>query len=204
MKTNYLNKKILKLATIIAAVIFLLTPQISTAQTTYKITSGNEKNVKVLGSSNIHDWTMNSTVMVSQGDFKFDKNNILQTLSDFNFTIDARSLKSGHTSMDNRTYTAMKADANPKIIYKLTSAVITPVSANEYQVKSVGSLSIAGETHTIQMNLKVIVNADKTLTCTGSEKLKLTDYKIDPPSYMFGAMKVGNDLTIQFNLLYKS
>ena len=36
-----------------------------------------------------------------------------------------------------------------------------------------------------------------------SKKIKLTDYKIDPPSYLLGAMKVANELTIQYNLTFK-
>ncbi len=64
--------------------------------------------------------------------------------------------------------------------------------------------SIAGVTQTIAMTVNAVVNSDNTITCSGSETLKLTDYKIDPPSFMLGAMKVKNDLTIQFNLVYKN
>ena len=97
----------------------------------------------------------------------------------------------------------MKADAFPKIFYKLTNAVIGKTQKNRYTVKSTGVLTIAGQARSISMDLDVVVNADNSITCTGTEKLKLTDYKITPPSYMLGAMKVYNDLSIQFTLHYK-
>jgi polyisoprenoid-binding protein YceI len=188
----------------VAAIALCSLPGMANAQTTYRFSAAKDKNIQVKGSSNVHDWTMTSAGIISQGVFTFDKNNILQTLSAFNFSMDAKSLKSGHSSMDSRTYKAMKADANPKILYKLTSAIISQVSKNEYLVKSIGNLTIAGETKIIQMSLKLIVNADKTMSCTGSEKIKLTDNKIDPPSFMMGAMKVGNDITFAIIILYKS
>lgn len=52
------------------------------------------------------------------------------------------------------------------------------------------------------MKVMVTVNSDRSITCHGTEKLILTDYGIDPPSFMLGAMKVGNNLSIQFDLNY--
>jgi polyisoprenoid-binding protein YceI len=98
----------------------------------------------------------------------------------------------------------MKVDQYPKVSYKLTSATVTPVQKGKYTIKATGELTIAGVSQTIVMTINAVTNADNTITCTGSEELKLTDYKIDPPSFMLGAMKVKNDLTIQFNLNYKN
>jgi len=191
-------------AIIIMTAIFLgVAPQNLKAQTTYKLTTGKDVTIKVLGSSNIHDWVMTSSAtMESQGEFKFDDKNQLQSLHSFSFSLTAKSLKSEHESMDNRTYNTIKADKYPNITYKLTSAAVTQAQKNKYLVKTTGDLTIAGVTQSIAMTVTVIVNTDNTLSCTGSEKLKLTDYKIDPPSFMLGAMKVTNDLTIQFSLIY--
>ena len=199
-----LNKQISAVCIALAAIFFTLIPAHLKAQTTFKFFPGKDATIKVLGLSNVHDWTMTSSVMESQGDFKFDKDDQLHSLTSFSFSMDAKSLKSEHESMDNRTYKTMKADKYPKIIYKLNSAVITMLQKNKYLIKATGDLTIAGTTQTITMDITATVGADKTIYCTGSEKLKLTDYKIEPPSFMLGAMKVKNDLTIQFNLQYKN
>jgi hypothetical protein len=53
------------------------------------------------------------------------------------------------------------------------------------------------------MEVTATIGADNTITCVGEKKIQLTDYGIKPPTFMLGTMKVTNDLTIQFNLIYK-
>ncbi len=204
MKAKKIINRITVSSIIMAVIIVFLTiPQPLKAQTNYKLSTGPDVVIKVLGSSNIHDWTMTATGIESQGDFKFEGSQ-LRTLNSFSFSVGAKSLKSEHESMDNRTYKTINADKFPKIIYKLNSAVVSQVQKNKYAIKATGDLTISGATQTIVLNVTAIVNSDNTITCTGSQKIQLTDYKIDPPTFMLGAMKVKNDLTIQFNLVYKS
>jgi len=198
-----LNKQIAATITIIAVIIFLVMPQFLRAQAGYKLLPGKDVAVKVLGSSNIHDWTETATGLTSDGDFRFEGGQ-LRSLHAFTLSVDVKSLKSDHESMDNRTYKSINADKFPTVTYKLSSAVITMVQKNKYTIKATGDLTIAGATQPIVLNVSAIVNADNTISCTGSQNIKLTDYKISPPSFMLGAMKVKNDLTIQFNLVYKN
>jgi polyisoprenoid-binding protein YceI len=203
MKMKNLTKRIIAITMVMAAIIFLTMPQCLMAQANYKLLAGKDAGIKVLGSSNIHDWTMTATGTESQGEFKIEGDQ-LRALHSFTFSVEAKSLKSEHESMDNRTYKTINADKFPRIAYKLNSAVVTPIEKNKYAIKATGELTISGATQTIVLNVTAIVNPDNTITCTGSQKIQLTDYKIDPPTFMLGAMKVKNDLTIQFNLVYKS
>jgi len=196
------NKRNSVLYSILTAVVLFSTVQFSKAQTIYKAVNSKESTVNVLGSSNVHDWTMTSAAIESQGDFKVD-GDLLKSLNSFTFSVDAKTLKSEHASMDDRTYKTIKADQFPKIIFKLTSATIAPVQKGKFMIKAKGDLTIAGTTQSILLEVNATINPDNTITCSGSEKLKLTDYKIAPPSFMLGAMKVKNDLTIQFNIVYK-
>jgi len=198
-----LTNRIVAISILITAVIMGAMPENSQAQAIYKLVPANDVNIKVLGTSNVHDWVLTSAILDSQGEFKLD-NDQLRSLTAFSFSLNAKSLKSEHESMDNRTYKSMKADQYPKVIYKLTAAVIAPLQKNKYSIKATGDLTIAGVTQSITMTVSATVNPDNTITCSGAENIKLTDYKIDPPSFMLGAMKVKNDLTIQFNLIYKN
>lgn len=186
----------------IAVLSIALSPIGIMAQSVYKLTPANDVFVKIYGTSNVHDWTMTSTGIESQGVFKFNSKDELIGLAGFNFTVQAKSLKSGKSSMDERTYKSILANDFPKIVYQLKTAVVNPLAPNKFQLQTTGNLTIAGATQLITMNVMATINADQSITCTGSEKLKLTDYKIDPPSFMLGAMKVGNELTIKFDLNY--
>jgi polyisoprenoid-binding protein YceI len=202
MKTNHLNARISAIP--VAVVMFFAIPQFLNAQVNYKLSPSSDVVIKVLGSSNIHDWVETASVIESKGDFKFNANNELTAVTSFSLSVDAKSLKSGHSSMDNKTYKAINADKFPRIVYKLNSAFVTRVQKNKYLIKSIGELTISGATRTINMDITAVIGADNSITCAGFEKLKLTDYKITPPSFVLGALKVTNDLTIQFNLLYKT
>jgi len=185
----------------IAIFLLLVTPTATMAQSAYKLNTNTEQILKVSGTSNVHDWTMTSTGIESQGVFKFKNGGELTGLSGFTFTVLSKSLKSGKSSMDGRTYKSIKADQFPKIIYVLKSAVVTQ-KGEKYNIAATGNLTIAGVTQSISILVIATVNPNKSITIHGSEKLELTDYQIDPPSFMLGAMKVGNDLVIQFDLTY--
>ena len=200
MKNTSRSPVVIKL--IIAAFIFLAAPQIMMAQTTYTLSDSPDAFIKVSGKSNVHDWDMTSTKMESQGKFKFT-GEILNDLTSLSFSLPAKSLKSGKSSMDNRTYKSINAEKYPAINYRLTSATVTSIQKDKYLIKTKGALTIAGVTQPITIDVTAVINPNNTITCTGKENIQLTDYGIKPPTFMLGAMKVYNDLTIQFNLIYK-
>ena len=193
------NRRVTVTPLILVVFTFLAVPRLVNAQLIYKLVTVPGVTIKVLGSSNVHDWTMTSTVMESQGDFNLAG----RSLQNLSFRLAFTSLKSEHSSMDDRTYKAVDAAKYPDISYKLTSAEVVTGDKNSYLIKTKGNLTISGVTQAISMDVTAVANSDNTITCSGSKKIQLTDYGIKPPTFMLGAMKVYNDLTIQFNLIYK-
>jgi polyisoprenoid-binding protein YceI len=119
------------------------------------------------------------------------------------FTLAAESLKSEHKAMDKNTYKALKTDVNPNISFILTSAKITPLSGNNYEVKCMGKLTIAGTTNNTEITGTGNYNpADKSFTVKGSKKMKMTDYKIKPPTAVFGTIKTGDDIAISYTIKF--
>jgi polyisoprenoid-binding protein YceI len=175
------------------------------AQDLYKLSSLKASSIKVLGTSNVHNWTMEAQNPTAEALFSTiaGDEDIPKNLSSLSFSVDANSLKSEHSSMDNRTYKTIKADAYPKITFKLISSVITPLKKNAFLIKATGLLTIAGTSKTIAMQVNGSLNEDNSITCSGQQKIKLTDFNIQPPSFMMGAMKVGDELTIQYGLNFK-
>lgn len=175
------------------------------AQDLYKLSSLKESSVKINGTSNVHDWTMEAQNPAAEALFSTmaGDNGVPKNLISLSFNVNASSLKSEHASMDKRTYKTIKADTYPKIIFRLINAAITPLKKNLFLVRATGTLTIAGTSKTIAMQVNGSVNEDHSITCSGQQKIKLTDFNIEPPSFMMGAMKVGDDLTIQYGLTFK-
>jgi polyisoprenoid-binding protein YceI len=102
--------------------------------------------------------------------------------------------------MDTRAYDALKAAKYPNISFKLLSATPTTNSANKSTFKVVGELTITGATKQIEMTANATKNADGSVIITGSQNLKMTQFGIKPPSFMFGALKVTDNLTIDYTV----
>jgi len=172
----------------------------------YKLSTAKENTVKISGGSNVHGWTMIAQNPVCEAAFGSltTEENIPKALTSLSFSVNTKSLKSEHTSMDGRTYKTLKAEEFPKITFKLGNATITAIKKNRFSVKANGTLTIAGTSKTITMMVNGEVKDDGSINCTGQQKLKLTDFNIQPPSFMLGAMKVDNDLIIDFNLTFKN
>jgi hypothetical protein len=51
---------------------------------------------------------------------------------------------------------------------------------------------------TLSISGKTLPGGD--LQFTGSHSLKMTDYKMKPPTAMMGTIKVGDEVTVKFNL----
>ncbi|MGY4386120.1 polyisoprenoid-binding protein YceI [Pedobacter sp. UYP24] len=188
--------------------IILLIPILSitsvSGQAAYKLSS-KDNLIKIAGKSNVHDWIMIALNPIAEADFGplVGSDNIPKSLNELSFTVLAKSLKSEHSSMDTRTYKTIKANDFPKITFKLSNAVISAVAKNKFAIKATGILTIAGVSKNITMQVNGDVKADQSIICTGSESIKLTEYNIDPPSFMLGAMKVANELVVSYTLNFK-
>jgi len=184
------------------ALLFMLSPLLTVAQTAYQLSETASNSVKVTGTSNVHDWSMTAKQFESRGTFNFNARGEMTDVSALKFTLAAKRLKSGKSAMDECTYKMLNATEFPQISYKLTFATVTMVQAKRYSIETTGILTIAGKTQSFSMKVMALVNADGSISCHGSEKLMLTDYGIEPPSFMPGPMKVGNNLVIRFEFEY--
>ncbi len=67
----------------------------------------------------------------------------------------------------------------------------------------IGNLTIAGVTKPITLEVSWTMHEDNTITCSGIQKLKMTDYQVQPPGFL-AIMKTGDEITLDFKLEFKS
>lgn len=151
--------------------------------------------IEIDGTSNVHDWTENVET-ISGSCHATLAGSALKEIKSMQISIPVRAIKSGKSTMDKNTYSAMNADKHPTITFNLKSASI---SGNK--VLFTGSLTINGKSNAVTITSVYTVSGGK-LILKGSYKMKMTDYGITPPTAMLGAMTTGNDLTIRFNLVF--
>lgn len=181
--------------TLITALSISAFTQTARGQTAYKIAEGSV--ITVSGTSNLHDWKMLASNFMCEVNFQM-KSGQLQDLSSMSFILPVTNLKSKETLMDTRAYKALKSDQYSKITFKLTGATVV-----KKNVKATGNLTIAGVTREINIEGIYALNNDDVLTLTGTEPIKLNDYNMKAPSFMLGALKVGNEVTVDILLKFK-
>lgn len=183
--------------TIISAVLLLLLIMVtSLTNAQVKYATKNDLNLLVSGTSTLHDWDMKAAKGECAAVFTFNSTGDITALISMNISMPAEALKSEHSGMDKNAYKALKTDKAPIISYKLTSATIT--SGNT--IKCTGKLTIAGATREAEVTATYKVNSDKSITVTGRKNISMKDFSMEPPTFMMGTIKTGNDIVLKFDL----
>jgi polyisoprenoid-binding protein YceI len=161
--------------------------------------AGKQNKMSVQGTSSLHEWESEVTSVECKGSVTID-NNQLVDIKNVQVKIPVTSIKSTKGRiMDNKTYEAFNSDKNPTIIYKLTSAKIS--GSGEYTVVAAGTLTMAGVTKPIDLTAKARVLANGDLHIVGNKKLSMKDWSMTPPTAMMGTIKVGDEVTVNFEIL---
>ena len=148
----------------------------------------NDVDVIITGTSTLHDWEMIS----DNGKLTAKVGN--SSIKDVVFTFPVRSLKSGKAAMDENAFNALNAQTHKNIVFK--ALTIDTLSGNS---NVNGSITINGVTKAITVPVKVY-DTDKGFIITGYIMMKMTDYKVEPPVYMYGTIKTGDEIRIQFSI----
>ena len=157
--------------------------------------------MKLSGTSTLHDWEMSAHTFTATAEISLTSDNKLSSMSALTLTLPVNNLKSDHSSMDDNTYQARKADMYKDIVFKLTSAKITSSGNNKYKIAASGNLTIAGKTQPVIIKTSGVLNADGSLSCNGFLDLKMSNYDVVPPTFMLGTMSVGDAISLHFKLI---
>ncbi|TRZ46186.1 YceI family protein [Robertkochia solimangrovi] len=168
---------------------------ISTMQAQKFTLNNGSSELTIFGTSNVHDWEetaekQSGSITLSGEDSK--------TIDAMEIAVEAESLKSGKSGMDNNTYKALNTDKYKTINFKLTEvSSMEKQSDGSYSVKAKGDLTLSGVTKNIDLNFK-LTNSGNSVTLTGEKEINMTHYKIDPPRALMGAIKTGESVTLKF------
>jgi polyisoprenoid-binding protein YceI len=189
-------KKLLKI--ILVGLLFFTTSNFIAQESKINLA---ESKLTVFGTSNLHDWDIVAKAMSGKANFNFESN-VLKDIESLDFSVESEQLLSGKSGMDSNTFKALNSKKYKTINYKLTKIVkITKVSANTYTIEAQGDLTIAGTTKNITQVFTAVVSGKKVVL-SGKTKITMTQYKITPPTALFGTIKTGPDVTVDFKVTY--
>jgi hypothetical protein len=192
-------------------------PVVAVGPVLFAATSGSDVTnlVRIEGTSTIHDWQVEGHMIggtarfpagLPSGQAGKDPARFDASVSIF---IPVRSLQSVEPNgrpysdaMDRIMHDKLLGDKFPRITYALKS--LSPKEEPDQDgllhCEAVGDLAVAGITNTVTMPVSVYRAADGKLQFSGSLRVKMTDFKITPPSPSFtgNVIKTGDEVTLRF------
>jgi hypothetical protein len=157
--------------------------------------------VNMSGTSTLHDWTADVAKVSGNGQLTF-ANNALSGIKSLSITMTTNSIKSSKGStMDNNMYKAMKAKEFPTMTYNLAKVTSITQKGGVYYLETEGKLTIAGTAKTIAMSVTGKQNGSE-ITFKGTKKLKMTEFKVEPPVMFLGTLKTDDNVTISFDATF--
>lgn len=161
------------------------------------------KSVKatIVGTSSLHEWESNITLIDGKGTFLL-KDNMITSIKDAVIKITVKGIISEKgEKMDKKTYETFNADAHPYITYSFNNAVVKINDFQNVTMDTNGSLTMAGVSKLVPISAtgKKLPNGDLHLTV--SKKLKMTDFGMEPPVMFLGTIKVGDEVTVNFDFI---
>jgi polyisoprenoid-binding protein YceI len=161
-----------------------------------------ESRVWVDGTSNREDWTVDATEL--RGYVVLEPAGASWAIREGRFTVTARRMISKHgVIMDRLMHGALRANAHPDIVYELASAGSVPNGAGTVGLATTGRVTIAGVTKDIEQEVQVERMGDGRLRFTGSSPVLMSDFDMKPPTAMFGALRTGNRVVVNFELFVR-
>jgi polyisoprenoid-binding protein YceI len=171
-----------------------------------RVAVGPESKLWIDGTSNLHEWSCKATALDAAIDLDAALASQIasappKALKRVHVKVPVTSLKCNHKGMDGNVYKALKADASPEISYILATFDAAPGEAKDaFTLHTVGTLKIAGVENKLEMDVAATRLPDGSVSAKGVVPIKMTDYGIQPPTAIFGRLKTGNEVKVNFEM----
>jgi polyisoprenoid-binding protein YceI len=158
--------------------------------------------MNIQGTSSYHDWTSNVNNISFQGEFLI-ANGTIEKIKNATVLVLTKSIQSEQHSnlMDDRTHNTLKADKYPSITYEFISVKSIEKEQKQTTLIINGTLNLAGTSKTTELQLNVSTNELGEIIISGEKKIKMSDYGIKPPVFMLGLLRVGDQVTISYEVV---
>jgi len=174
------------------------------AQSVAELNVGDDSRVWIEGTTNVNSWNCSATAVDAtiavQVAFREDPD-FPRYLKRVQVRVPVSALKCGHAQMEKSLRRALKADdaAGPSFITATFEAVRDGSdSTNALTVNTIGELAIAGRENSVKMDVGTSRLADGTIEARGAVPILMSDFGIEPPRALLGAVRANNRVIVRF------
>jgi len=165
----------------------------------YKARPGSS--LKIDGTSNIHDWTVESKLIGGSMELKGDLTKAGKVEATAEAKISVRSIKSDKKAMDDVMHAAMKVEQHPAVVFTLKELT----AEGDLKFQATGDLVLAGVTKEVKFPVTMERADGDLLKVKGVLATKMTDFGIQPPAPNIpgNPIKTGDEVKVTFEWLTK-
>ncbi len=195
--------RILALAGVVASIAL----SAALAATAIPVTLGPKSTLQVFGSSTMHAWELTSveskvTVHRAEGATGNDWIALAKAgqVSGVDVVVPVATLHSEKSGLDKNMLKTMKAKEFPDVTVHLEKFTPAGASGDTLKLTAEGTMTIAGSTKPVTLNGRMVAG-NGGVWLSGDYAMKMSTFGIQPPTMMMGAIKVGDPVTIKYQLL---
>ncbi len=155
------------------------------------------------GNSTLHKYQMHANILLGSATLKSSKGDLAKGLKSdgvdsMDLVIPVNNLKSKESGLDDNAYKALQTKDNPTIKFTLESETLKGTT-----MTAKGNLTIAGTTVPITLSPEVEIKGDQ-VRLKGVQKLKMTDYKVTPPSIslLVASITCSDEIEIHYDVTF--
>jgi polyisoprenoid-binding protein YceI len=171
------------------------------AQNLYTV-NVQKSDLKVNGTSTLHDWFMNGEFFDCTVKALNNKDRLI--IQKVNFSCNSTSLKSENSLMDKKAWEALKTKNFKTIVFESTDMVELVLKSNKIEGKLVGDLTLSGLRRKITVPFTGVIEESGNLKFNGEVKVKMSEFGIAAPTALMGSIKTGDEIRIVFDLYFTS
>jgi len=162
--------------------------------------------LSISGTSSRHPFECKTSKMFAYVDvdpgYTKDLTKVARPITSVQVNIVVKTLSCGNKTMDKNMYATLKADKNQNQIikYTLSGYDIINATSSQFGAKTKGTLTVAGTERPIAFNITAERSGLGKAAAQGEQTLLMSSFGIKPPSFMFGTLKVHDEIKVKFNL----
>lgn len=121
----------------------------------------------------------------------------------FQLQVPVTTLRCGNRQMERDMYEALRSESFPSIDFTfqgLVGGIDHDIDGRTYRAKIKGVLSLAGARRSVSIDVDAQRISRDRFRLRAKLPLRMTDFRITPPTALFGMVKAKDELVVQFDL----
>lgn len=153
--------------------------------------------IKIAGTTNVHDFTTESKE--ASGQLVFNGNKPIALTVE----IPVRSIKNGQKTMDKKTHETFNDTQYPTISFKMTDLNSIVKDGTDILINVTGDLSMGGTSNKVTLDAKGKEVRPGVYIFEGSLPIVMSEWKLKAPTAMLGVMKVHDKVIVSYNVTFE-